>query len=281
MRKRRRNCPRAQAKFFGRFPGGDFARIRITACARNASAWRKETQLEMSLLSHCFRSRSLHSFTGVFGPTLLLSLTALTPATATSLITNGNFANVTPSLTTNEICSSNTAVFGYSPCTAAGWTGTYQIGNGATVGIYGVSFGIPQPDPGGTTNALILQTNSNASQSVVIPATGMYSLTFYTANRSNVNNGPQTFEALLDGTVLATYTDLPGTWTPEAVSFDASAGTHTVEFLGIDPSKTDQTAFIDDVNLGSPTPEPATLALFGLSLAGFAARARVLRKAST
>lgn len=196
----------------------------------------------------------------------LLSLTMLiAPANAANLIANGSFASVTPALSTNEICTSDPAVFPYSACTAAGWTGKYQVGEGATVGIFGASFGIPQPDPVGN-NALILQQSSTAIQSVDIPSAGLYDLTFYIANRSNIDNGPQTIAVSWGGTTLDTYTDLPGSWTLESLDFSTAPGTHTLEFFGIDPSGQDVSAFINDVVLTTATPEPSSITLLAFPL---------------
>lgn len=214
---------------------------------------------------------------------LLCSLVATAKA---NLITNGGFETVTPTLATNGICTTDPSVYPYSSCSAAGWTGNYQIGNGATVGIYGVSFGIPQPDPDGH-NALILQSSNSlvftsATQSFDTPAAGEYTLSFDIAKRTNVNNGPQTVTVSLDGvaTTGGVFSSLPGTWTLETLTLDLSAGTHSLMFSGLDPSTGDVSAFIDNVSInaatstGSATPEPGTFALFGTSLVALGAVAR-------
>jgi uncharacterized protein (TIGR03437 family) len=197
----------------------------------------------------------------------LLSVFALATRADAGLIANGNFAGVSPALEKNGICTTDRAIYpsvdpGYYPaCSASGWTGTYQIGNGATVGYSGVSFGIPQPDPGGGGNALILQAEHNvaptATQSIVIPATGSYTLTFYIANRSTpaVDDGPQTVSVLLDNTVIAggTYAKLPAAWTLETLTFTASAGSHSLTFEGLDETSgktsANVAAFVDDISL--------------------------------
>lgn len=204
----------------------------------------------------------------------LLPLLALAPNADANLITNGSFETVTPVLPASGICTTDTAVYPYSACTATGWTGNYQIGSGATNGPIG-SFGIPQPDPDGQ-NALILQSGgsvvyTSATQSVTIPTAGFYTLTFYIANRTNFG-GPQTITISLDGSAVTggVYSNLAGTWTMETLTFDATAGGHSLTFSGLDPSSGDDSAFIDDVALNSATPEPSTTALFVLSFLGIA-----------
>ena len=195
----------------------------------------------------------------------LLLIPALAPRAEADLIANGNFASVSPALSKNKICTTDRAIYpavdpgDYPACTATGWTGTYQIGNGATVGYSGVSFGIPQPDPGGGGNALILQAERNvaptATQSITVPTTGLYTLTFYVANRSTpaVDAGPQTVSVLFDNAPIGTYSKLSAAWTIETLSFSVSAGSHSLSFEGHDETSgatsSNVAAFVDGVSL--------------------------------
>jgi uncharacterized protein (TIGR03437 family) len=202
-------------------------------------------------------------------------LLGLAPQARADLITNGNFASVSPALSKNGICTTDRAVYpavdpGYYPaCTANGWTGEYQIGNGATIGYAGVSFGIPQPDPGGG-NALILQAEHNlapsAAQTISIPITGLYTLSFYVANRSSPtgDDGPQTVSVLLDNTVIpgGIYAKLPASWTLETLIFSTTVGTHSLTFEGMDETSgatgANVAAFVDDVSLIPDLPPAIT-----------------------
>jgi hypothetical protein len=80
-----------------------------------------------------------------------LLLMACAPYAEASIIANGNFAAVSPAVPANGICTTNPAVYpavdpgAYPACTASGWTGNYQIANGSSIGVFGVSFGVPQP----------------------------------------------------------------------------------------------------------------------------------------
>jgi hypothetical protein len=215
------------------------------------------------------KSRFLQAMLGCIW---MLPLFAGTSATSANLITNGSFETVSPALPVNGICTTDTSVYPYSACSAPGWTGNYQIGNGATIGIGGSSFGIPQPDPDGK-NALILQSSgsqvfTSAAQSFDIPTDGVYTLTFYAANRSNILTGPQTVTVTLDGSTLAggTLTSLPAAWKLETLTFAGTAGNHTLTFSGLDPSPSDISVFIDDVSVDTASPEPSAFLMMGLGL---------------
>jgi hypothetical protein len=225
-----------------------------------------------------YNSRSKNK---LYAATLLPLLLACVPAAHANLISNGSFESTTPTLSTNEICSSVAGGY-YANCTATGWTGVYQIGNGATIGIGGESFDIPQPDPDGH-NALILQGVSSATQSVDITKSGLYTLTFYDANRTTYGyNGPQTIDVQFDGTTLSggSFANLPGNWTLETLSFFANAGMGSLTFAGVGNGNADVTAFVDDASLNPATspsavPEPMSLSMVGLALVSLPA---VLRR---
>jgi len=208
---------------------------------------------------------------------------ACVPAANANLISNGSFESTTPTLSTNQICATGSNPF-YETCSATGWTGNYQVGNGATIGINGESFNIPQPDPDGH-NALILQQVSSATQSIDVTQSGDYTLTFYDANRTTYGyNGAQTIDVLFDGTSLTggTFSHLPGSWTLETLSFYASAGTDSLTFEGLGNGNADVTAFVDDVSLNptpSTVPEPIPLSMVGLALVTLPAMMRRAKQA--
>lgn len=204
----------------------------------------------------------------------LLGLITL-PVARASLITNGTFST-SGSLVTNQACTTDTTAYSYGSCSVPGWTGNFEIENGGAI------FSIPQPDPGGATNALILQSLStmtpSASQVVDFVTPGTYQLTFYLANRAGYPG--QTVAVSIDGTTLSGGTIDPSTsWTLETLTFNETAGDHTLEFAGA-VSSSDQSAFVDDVTLTaqSSVAEPDSLMLMGTGLLAFAGFLRRKKK---
>jgi hypothetical protein len=175
----------------------------------------------------------------LFAATLLLSSLAI----GQNLISNGSFETVVPALPANTYC-------GTPNCTASNWSGSYQLGNGAAS-----PWDIPQPDPNGN-NALILQRQEYATQSITLPVSGAYELNFYIANRSlSGYSGAQTVTVSLDSVLLkgGTFGELPYTWTQESLSLSATAGAHTLTFTGLGNNGGDVTAFVDEVSLKATT----------------------------
>ena len=77
-----------------------------------------------------------------------------------------------------------------------------------------------------------------------------YTLGFGAAQRGNYQESNQTFQVLIDDTVLGTLTP---SGTDYAVyttdTFQVRAGTHTLTFRGLNPDGGDNTALIDQVFL--------------------------------
>ena len=122
--------------------------------------------------------------------------------------------------------------------------------------------------PDGAQAAFIKDTGS-MSQAVYFQA-GSYNISFEATQRIYPQSRWQQIEVLLDpgqadaqflGVITPTVSTNPNltaynilgnyyTYTPyQTANFTATAGTHTVEFLGLAPSTADSTAFIDDVSI--------------------------------
>jgi len=122
------------------------------------------------------------------------------------------------------------------------WTTT----GGVNLISNGSAFGNPTAITG--TQAVGLQGISSISQDITLLVEGIYSLSFYLANRTS---NAQTVEVLIDGVLRGAYTPNHDTYQIKIISnLVLSAGTHTLEFAGV-VSAGDQTAFLDHVAMGS------------------------------
>jgi streptogramin lyase len=134
--------------------------------------------------------------------------------------------------------------FAYDPAgsawTFSGFAGVAGNGSGFTAG---------NPNAPQGTQVAFLQDTGSFSQSVDLAA-GTYSLTFAAAQRGNFQASAQTFQVLVDGVAVGTFTPAGtsyGTFTTS--NFMVAAGAHTIQFVGLNPNGGDNTAFIDNVQL--------------------------------
>ena len=113
--------------------------------------------------------------------------------------------------------------------------------------------------PDGTQVALI-KDGGSISQSVQFTA-GSYQLSFQAAQRGNYQSQPQQIKVLVDGSLVSTITPSGIAYSGYATPiFTVTAGTLSIELLGLAQSTADSTAFIDTVSIGqSPSPWPTTV----------------------
>jgi hypothetical protein len=216
-----------------------------------------------------------------FGSIVLLAgVSATTPATATNLVTNGSFES------------------GLSGWTIGGMTFDgflpVAINYNSTAGYPVGAFNEPVPpnnaptnssDPVGTHAAYFvsdLTINQSISQSVFLNP-GIYQIGFsvYLPQNGFGNPGDAIFSGEVAGVTLASFAASTGTplvWqTFAGVTTITTAGTYLVEFVfdtNFFPSKD---VVIDQVYIiagNPPLPEPATISLICLGLAGLAASRR-------
>lgn len=95
-----------------------------------------------------------------------------------------------------------------------------------------------------------VQVGGSMSQSVYLAA-GTYNLSFDAAQRGGVSQQSyEEIEVLIDGNVVSTITPTSTNYAAyETSTFTLTAGMHSIEFLGLDPSGGDNTAFIDNVQI--------------------------------
>jgi len=127
-----------------------------------------------------------------------------------------------------------------SPWTFSQYSGISSNGSAFTSGTANA--------PDGTQVGL-LQMTSTIGQVVIMPA-GTYVLTFLAAQR---NGDAQEIQVQVDGVTVGQVTPPSTSYSSyQTPSFTvAAAGTHTVEFTGLDPLGGDNTAFIDEVSIVS------------------------------
>src|SRR5262249_56289269 len=105
------------------------------------------------------------------------------------------------------------------------------------------------PDAPQGSQVAFLQATGSFSQSVTLAA-GTYNIGFSAAQRANVQSSSQTFQVLIDGTVVGTFTPTGISYAGyNTNSFSVTAGAHTLAFVGLDPDGQDNTAFIDQMRI--------------------------------
>ena len=99
------------------------------------------------------------------------------------------------------------------------------------------------------SQVVFLQNSGSVHQAVTFAA-GTYTIGFSAAQRGN-GGGGQTFQVLVDGKVVGSFTGLTGSayQAMTTSSFTVTAGTHVVTIQGTDLNGGDSTAFIDQVSV--------------------------------
>ncbi len=88
-------------------------------------------------------------------------------------------------------------------------------------------------------------------------AAGIYSISFDAAQRA-IGSSNQTIEVLVDSVAIATITPTSSYARYTTPTFSVGAGSHTIEFLGLDPHGGDNTALVDAVTIqAGPANQPA------------------------
>ena len=156
---------------------------------------------------------------------------------------NLNFSFETPALGSGN--------FSYAPG-GGSWTFSESSGgNGSGIAANGSAFGNPNA-PQGTQTAL-LQAYGIFSQTLTgfVPGTN-YTITYLAAQRGTVQNGGESWNVVIDNTVIKTNNPGSNSFTTYNASFTASAAMHTLSFVGTDLAGGDNTVFIDNVSINPP-----------------------------
>ena len=86
-------------------------------------------------------------------------------------------------------------------------------------------------------------------------AAGSYLISVSAAQRGNFGTSNEEVQVLVDGTVVGTITPASTSYaTYTTASFNVTAGSHTITFVGVDPTGADYTAFLYQVSIDIVSP---------------------------
>ena len=129
----------------------------------------------------------------------------------------------------------------------SGWQ--FSASAGMSANNSGFTAGNPNA-PGGNQVAFIKDTGSISQADYL--AAGTYNVSFMAAQRDEYQSQYESLEVLVDGKVVGTATPSGTTYgSYETSNFTVAAGTHTIEFVGVNPMGGDNTALLDEVQLNA------------------------------
>ena len=174
---------------------------------------------------------------------------ASTTATTKADITPASLTVIDPGFEQPVV---GTGAFEYDP-TGSPWV--FTGGSGISGNNSAFTSGNP-PAPQGVQVAF-LQGTGSFTQSVTGWAAGSYVLTFDAAQRGNFGVSQQNLDVLIDGSVVGTFKPSSTSYQGySTASFTVTAGTHTIEFQGLDSAGGDNTAFLDQVAVAPSIGDP-------------------------
>ncbi len=202
------------------------------------------------------------SIFAVAAGTHTISFVGLTPTTgdSTAFIDNVNLAfapaaTVVDSGFESVSVGSGGGAYVYNPSGSA-WTFGPQSGLSGN----GSAFTAGSPIAPQGSQVAFLQDHGTISQSIGNFAAGSYQISLLAAQRANYGTSNQSFQVLIDGTVVGTINPTSTSYQSYSTpSFNVTAGTHTLTFQGLTSNASDYTAFIDAVAINqtadNPTPD--------------------------
>src|SRR5208337_4068741 len=189
---------------------------------------------------------------------ITLSRLTLLPASLPSVAVGQNYQvadNVSPTGFTNpgfENPSQRTggSAYQYDPKGSA-----WSFSGGAGLADNGSGFTAGNPNAPQGSQVAFLQATGTISQVVNFATAGSYLIGVSATQRGNKGTSNEEVKVLVDGTVAGTITPASTSYaTYTTASFNVTAGSHTITFVGVDPTGKDYTAFLDQVGIDIVSP---------------------------
>jgi hypothetical protein len=190
----------------------------------------------------------------VSGTTYYYVVSAQSPA---AVSVNSFEASATPSFVLNfGFETPSIGTYQYNP-SGGSWSFTAQSGmNGSGITANNSLFTTGNPNAPQGIQSAFLQGIGSIAQTITGFVPGLqYNLTFAAAQRATYENGGQTWNVMVDNSVIGSYSPAASAtnYAIFSTNFTASAPTHTLAFIGTDLNGNDNTVFLDNIQL---TPAP-------------------------
>lgn len=150
-----------------------------------------------------------------------------------------------------EIPSIGSGNFEYDP-SGASWTFSGASPNGSGIVANGSGFSNPNA-PQGVQAAFVEEYGTISQLLYGFTAGTSYTITYSAAQRGGASqNGGESWNVMIDNTVIATNNPGATSYTTYTATFTASAASHVLAFVGTDLAGGDNTVFIDNVKINPP-----------------------------
>jgi len=133
----------------------------------------------------------------------------------------------------------------------AAWAFSGTGASGSGIVANGSGFNNPNAPEG--SQAAFLQQYGSFAQTIAgfTPGTS-YTINYSAAQRGTVQNGGESWNVVIDGTVIKSNAPGGTSYTAQTATFTATAGFHTIAFVGTNLNGGDNTVFIDNLSFNPP-----------------------------
>jgi len=159
------------------------------------------------------------------------------PVTAAAIIGDSGFENVS--------AGTGTSGYKYNP-TGSAWA--FSTSSGISANGSALTSGNPSAPQGSQVG--FIEENGTITQTVAGWSAGSYLLTFSAAQRAINQAGSEDVEVMVDGSIVGIFRPSSSSYQTQTSSvFNVGAGSHTIQFLGLDTAGGDNMLFLDNVQL--------------------------------